>query len=512
MSLPLPPTLGFCGNCRALTFIFETGLCHQCIVQFKHLRRRQRDQERLLASGLEDGVVAGSHERSTTPVVRKTAPPLFVLCVAYLSNNADLIEQEAIHYLPSEVRYFLFLLELSHKRFAPSFSKSSSASSSSSSAAPRLRLAKRFLSSINAISPFHSSSSSFEAFDFSALKSLTCLNPSQVENVFDYLTSFGRSSIEGLRILSLKGLPFINDAALKTVAAQMRLLRVLDVSFCDNITDEGIAALLPRFKPAQTRDSWEELEDGDSCSSEDSSDESSLLCGLLHLRRLGIYGCNKLTRATLKALRIAFTGRPALTVYTSMLLVRGVDDDDGHAYAYDDRAVVLLAAAARKPDPALWEVTAAAAADSSRADREWGADEEAEPSREKPKTPHEHEEDVGVDRRHPAEGSLKVVTFVNDTLQWNVAEEEAVYALHGYQIEEIEELRGRYYAPHQEEDGGSIGIGLGGGGGRQRAPPAKKKARPSLYVPWDEQLQALDEIRDTKRAEHSYGSLRKRHL
>jgi hypothetical protein len=194
-----------------------------------------------------------------------------------------------------------------------------------------------------------------------------------------------------------------------------------------------------------------------------------------------------------------------------MLLVRGIDDDDGHAYAYDDRAVVLLAAAAHKPDPDLWGVTVAAAAvNSSRADREWGADEEVEPSREKPKTRHEDEEGVGVDHRHPAEGSLKVVTFVNDTLQWNVAEEEAVYALHGYQIEEIEELRGRYYAPHQEEDGGSIGLGGGGGGGggRQRAPPAKKKARPSLYVPWDEQLQALDEIRDTKRAEHSYGSLR----
>jgi hypothetical protein len=293
MALPLPPTLGVCGNCRALTHISQqTGLCHQCIVQFKHLRRRQRDQERLLASGLEDAVVAGSHERSTTPVVRKTAPPLFVLCVAYLSNNVDLIEQEAIHYLPSEVRYFLFLLELSHKRFAPS--KSSSASSS---AAPRLRLAKRFLSSMNAISPFHSSSSSFEAFDFSALKSLTCLNPSQVENVFDYLTSFGRSSIEGLRILSLKGLPFINDAALKTVAAQMRLLRVLDVSFCDNITDEGIAVLLPRFKPAQTRDSWEELEDGDSGSSEDSSDESSLLCGLLHLYACYVVVCVRVCRA-----------------------------------------------------------------------------------------------------------------------------------------------------------------------------------------------------------------------
>jgi hypothetical protein len=278
--------LGACGHCRALTHISpQTGLCHQCIVQFKHLRRRQRDDERLLAFGLENGLEV-PYELSTTPVVgsplRKTAAPLFVLCVAYLSNNVDLIEQEAIHYLPSEVRYFLFLLELSHKRFAPP-TPSKSSSGSSSSAAPRLRLAKRFLSSTNVISPFHSSSSSFEAFDFSALKSLTCLNPSQVENVFDYLTSFGRSSIEGLRILSLKGLPFINDAALKTVAAQMRLLRVLDVSFCDNITDEGIAALLPRFKPAQTRDSWEELEDGDSGSSEDSSDESSLLCGLLHL-------------------------------------------------------------------------------------------------------------------------------------------------------------------------------------------------------------------------------------
>lgn len=508
-SPPQRQRLGACGHCRALTHISpQTGLCHQCIVQFKHLRRRQRDDERLLAFGLENGL-EGPYELSTTPVVssplRKTAAPLFVLCVAYLSNNVDLIEQEAIHYLPSEVRYFLFLLELSHKRFAPPSSSKSSSGSSSSSAAPRLRLAKRFLSSTNVISPFHSSSSSFEAFDFSALKSLTCLNPSQVENVFDYLTSFGRSSIEGLRILSLKGLPFINDAALKTVAAQMRLLRVLDVSFCDNITDEGIAALLPRFKPAQTRDSWEELEDGDSGSSEDSSDESSLLCGLLHLRRLGIYGCSQLTRANLKALRIAFMGRPALTVYTSMLLVRGVDDDDGHAYAYDDRAVVLLAAAAAHK-PALWEVTAAAAVDSSRADREWSADEEAEPSQEKPKTRQEDEEYVGVDRRHPAEGSLKVVTFVNDTLQWNVAEEEAVYALHGYQIEEIEELRGRYYAPDQNEDG-YIGIGRGG---RQRAQPAKK-ARPSLYVPHDEQLQALDAFRSTRRAEYS-GSSRKGYL
>jgi hypothetical protein len=193
-----------------------------------------------------------------------------------------------------------------------------------------------------------------------------------------------------------------------------------------------------------------------------------------------------------------------------MLLVRGVDDDDGHAYAYDDRAVVLLAAAAAHK-PALWEVTAAAAVNSSRADREWSADEEAEPSQEKPKTRQEDEEDeeyVGVDRRHPAEGSLKVVTFVNDTLQWNVVEEEAVYALHGYQIEEIEELRGRYYAPDQDEDGY---IGIGRGGGRQRAQPAKKKARPSLYVPHDEQLQALGEFRSTRRAEYS-GSSRKGYL
>jgi hypothetical protein len=256
--------VGACSRCAALKVISPEGLCNECVSHFRNLRRQHRAQAKLLAFGLEDSSSIGTPAPAVSPISKHltTVPSLFILCALYLSINSHCIEREAIDYLPSEVRYFLFLLELREK---------------DETSAPRggLRLAKRFL----AASRSFVSGSSFAAFDFSALRALTCLSMLQIENVFDYLTSFGRPSVEGLRILSFKGMPFLNDAALRTVVAQMPALRVLDLSFCDNISD--LAALLPRLRrAAKARDSWEELASDEP---EDDAPSTLLLSGLVHL-------------------------------------------------------------------------------------------------------------------------------------------------------------------------------------------------------------------------------------
>jgi hypothetical protein len=70
----------------------------------------------------------------------------------------------------------------------------------------------------------------------------------------------------------------------------------------------------------------------------------------------------------------------------------------------------------------------------------------------------------------------RVVKFVNDVLQWSSTEETAIYALHGYQIEEIEELRRSYYRRRYD-----LGEGAIGGRRRQQLQPLRKKPPPLQY-------------------------------
>jgi hypothetical protein len=278
-----------CGELAVLTSVLS--VCTKCCARNQTEVKKNTELLGLLDEGLKKGknlsyetrivgkgiIIDATKERADT--FGTVVPPLLVLCVVWLSKRVDQITKESFVALPETIRHVMFSLEARRPT-------------------PRIRILRALVGN-----------------------SITAINLSRAPpNASALLTDIIYTP--RLQVLILRATNLVNDEVLLQIS-QMRMLKVLDISQCEKVTDVALSRLFPRLNNI-VRDSWEDLaeeetEKLDFCAQESDNGKNTkqLFKGLVDLQLLGIYGCKQVTHTSLTNISQTYKGK-GIKVYTSL--------------------------------------------------------------------------------------------------------------------------------------------------------------------------------------------------